>query len=98
MQLRPATGTKLEHNIGLLIREFEGVTPEEVIEEVEFVAGALLADAHFDDYVPLLAHRFARERLRQSRERKPSRRAFNASGIGSSTATRTNARNFSSKR
>ena len=58
-----ATRRKLEHLPGDLQREFPAVPLQRIHDVVDTLAGELLRAARFDDYVPLLAHRHARERL-----------------------------------
>ena len=63
MQLRAATQTKLEHTKQALAKEFVSVPWDEIAKGVDAVAIGLLERARFDDYIPILAHRFAREIL-----------------------------------
>jgi hypothetical protein len=58
------TREKLTRLAGELRNEFTHVPAAEVERTLFVVAEELLADARFQDYVPLLAHRQARERLR----------------------------------
>jgi phage terminase Nu1 subunit (DNA packaging protein) len=58
-----ATRRKLEHLPGDLQREFPAVPLQRIHDVVEGLASELLDAARFDDYVPLLTHRHARERL-----------------------------------
>ena len=58
-----ATRRKLDHIPGELQREFPHVPRERIDELVDTLTVRLLLAAHFDDFVPLLAHRRARERL-----------------------------------
>ena len=44
--------------------EFPAVPLEFIEHDLEERVRALLRGAHFDDYIPLLAHRTVRERLR----------------------------------
>ena len=60
-----ATRRKLEHLPGDLQREFPHVPMHRIHDVVETLVAELLAAARFDDYEPLLAHRHARERLRE---------------------------------
>jgi hypothetical protein len=46
-----------------LEREFPNVPPQRVRAQLEKVTGRLVSDARFDEYIPLLAYRQARERL-----------------------------------
>jgi len=57
------TRTKLDHVPQRLSDEFADVSPADVEPKVAEVARVLLAEARFTDFVPLLAHRFVRERL-----------------------------------
>ncbi len=63
----PSVGTrkKLEHLPGDLQREFPAVPLQRIHDVVDTLAVELLRAARFDDYVPLLTHRHARERLRE---------------------------------
>lgn len=63
--LSVATRRKLEHVPGDLQREFPHIPMEQIHNVVQTLASDLLDAAHFDDYVPLLTHRHARERLRE---------------------------------
>jgi len=57
------TAERLEHVVARLDREFP-MHPHAFIEEiVDAASRRLLENAHFDQYVPLLAHRAAREEL-----------------------------------
>jgi phage terminase Nu1 subunit (DNA packaging protein) len=57
------TRKKLAHIPQELQREFPHVPVERIDELVDALSVRLLLAAHFDDFVPLLAHRRARERL-----------------------------------
>ena len=63
MQASPGTLRKLAHLRGDLEREFPQVPAEHVDEHVDVVAADLLAQAHFQEFVPLLVHRHVRSRL-----------------------------------
>jgi predicted subunit of tRNA(5-methylaminomethyl-2-thiouridylate) methyltransferase len=63
--LSVATRRKLEHLTGDLQREFPHVPMQRIHDVVEMLAAEILDAARFDDYVPLLTHRHARERLRE---------------------------------
>ena len=63
MQASPGTLRKLAHLRVDLEREFPQVPAEHVDEHVELVASDLLAQAHFEEFVPLLVHRNVRSRL-----------------------------------
>lgn len=58
-----ATRRKLDHLPGELKREFPHVPLEKIDDLVDALALRLLVAARFDDFVPLLTHRHARERL-----------------------------------
>jgi len=60
---RQQTRRRLDDAKRLLAREFDWLPGSVVAEEVDAVACALAERARFDDYIPILAHRFARERL-----------------------------------
>jgi arsenate reductase len=60
----PITQRHVEKAAEALIEEFRGVFGKETIERYITESLDLLGDARFTDYVPVLAHRFARERLR----------------------------------
>ena len=64
MSLRAATRSKVEHAARALAVEFESVPGAVIAAEVEATAMRLLEHARFDDYIPILAHRYVRERLR----------------------------------
>lgn len=61
--LSEATRRKLDHLPGELKREFPHVSVEKIDDIVDALALRLLVTARFDDFVPLLTHRHARERL-----------------------------------
>jgi phage terminase Nu1 subunit (DNA packaging protein) len=58
-----ATRRKLDHIPAELQREFPQIPRERIDELVDSLSVRLLLAAHFDDFVPLLAHRRAREHL-----------------------------------
>jgi hypothetical protein len=64
IRMSPDTQLKLAHSRHALEREFEDTAPGVVAHEVEAEARRLLAGARFDNYIPVLVHRFAREHLR----------------------------------
>jgi hypothetical protein len=64
MVLRAVTKQKLEFSTRMLAREFEAVPRGVIASEVEATAARLLENALFDEYVPILAHRYVRDRLR----------------------------------
>jgi hypothetical protein len=63
MRATRATEVKLEHSKRALMAEFRGVAPDEIAHRVDEIAHALLESAQFDDYVPVLTHRYTREDL-----------------------------------
>jgi len=63
MVLRAATKAKLEFSAKILAREFEAVPHGVIATEIEATAARLLENARFDEYVPVLTHRYVRERL-----------------------------------
>jgi hypothetical protein len=68
------TRRKLDSSTRLLLREFGSLPPDEIVREVEAAAARLLSSARFDEFIPVLAHRSARNRLRggSASEREPS--------------------------
>ena len=58
-----ATRRELDHIPTELQREFPHVPVERIDELVDALSVRLLVAARFEDYVPLLAHRRAREHL-----------------------------------
>jgi hypothetical protein len=64
MQLTIPAAKKVEQLHHHLHREFPNAPVEAIEHEVDERLHALIAGAHFDDYVPLLVHRYVRERLR----------------------------------
>ncbi len=62
--LPQSTLANLKHLPVTLEHEFPEVPPAKIESLVHSVAGRLLDEAHFYDYVPLLAHRRVRETLR----------------------------------
>ena len=63
MQPTPGTVRKLENLQLELKRTFPQLPPEHVETHLRTVAADLLDRAHFDDFVPLLAHRHVHELL-----------------------------------
>jgi hypothetical protein len=55
-----------------LAREFPEISEEELDGLVAATSGSLLSEARFEDFVPLLAHRFVRERLLADAEHEPA--------------------------
>jgi protein-tyrosine-phosphatase len=62
--LDPATKRHVDKQVDDLAHEFEGVFPRETVERFVDESLAGLSRARLADYVPVLGHRFARERLR----------------------------------
>ena len=62
------TDAGLDYVRRVLAREFQTLSHAEIVDETEAIAARLLATARFDDYIPLLVHRFARDRLRKRLE------------------------------
>ncbi|HSK14719.1 MAG TPA: DUF3562 domain-containing protein [Gaiellaceae bacterium] len=64
-QLTPPTRQHLRRQVDDLAREFGGVFSRETVERlVDESVEQLAGRARFEDFVPVLVHRFARERLR----------------------------------
>lgn len=64
-QLSPVTKHHVEQHLDSLADEFDGVHPRETIERVMDDSVRQLVDrAEVDDFLPVLAHRFTRERLK----------------------------------
>ena len=68
-----ATRNKLAHALADLVHEFPDQPENHVEEMIGTVAADLLETALFDDFVPVFAHRTARERLRNGDARSPYR-------------------------
>jgi hypothetical protein len=68
-----ATRSKLAHAAADLLREFPDQPEQHVEEVIGGVAAELLEPARFDDFVPVLAHRRARENLRHADLPSPCR-------------------------
>lgn len=64
MNLTRETAKRIEQIPRTLRAEFPTVPLEAIEHDVEEQLGHLVANAHFDDFVPLLVHRAVRERLR----------------------------------
>jgi hypothetical protein len=62
--MRAITRSKIEHATKTLALEFKGAPQSIIAAEVEATATRLLEHARFDDYIPVLVHRYVRERLR----------------------------------
>jgi protein-tyrosine-phosphatase len=63
-ELDPITRGHLDRGIESLVDEFRGVFSRQTIERYVFESLESLPAARFRDFVPVLVHRFARERLR----------------------------------
>lgn len=63
-QLDPVTRRHVERATDTLCEEFAGTFSRETIDRFVSESTEQLGRAHFNDFVPLLAYRFARERLR----------------------------------
>ena len=61
--LDPATETHLRKQVDDLAAEFHGVVSRETVERVTWESIDALGEVRFDDYIPVLAYRFSRERL-----------------------------------
>ena len=64
IELDPITRGHVERGIEGLVDEFRGVFSRETIDRYVYESLEQLPAARFTDFVPLLVHRFARERLR----------------------------------
>jgi hypothetical protein len=58
-----------------LADEFDAVPAASIGREVDAIANRLAGPAHFDDYIPVLAHRLTREELRDHRVEQQPRAA-----------------------
>jgi hypothetical protein len=61
--MRPDTRRKLDHVPALLEDEFPGLPHAAAVEAVETISSNILASATIEDFIPVLVHRFARERI-----------------------------------
>jgi arsenate reductase len=64
IELDPVTRVHLERGVEGLVDEFRGIFSRETIDRYVQESLQELPAARFSDFVPLLVHRFARERLR----------------------------------
>jgi arsenate reductase (thioredoxin) len=65
VELDPVARLHIDKAVDALVEEFEGVHSRDTIERLMADSlGGLVRDANVDDFVPALAHRFTRERLR----------------------------------
>jgi hypothetical protein len=62
--LRATTRSKIENETKTLALEFKSVPRALIAAEVEATTSRLLEQARFDDYIPVLVYRYAREALR----------------------------------
>jgi hypothetical protein len=63
LALDPTTRDQLRRQVGELSHEFSDVLSRDIVEHAFEQSLDGLSDARFADFVPVLAHRFARERL-----------------------------------
>jgi protein-tyrosine-phosphatase len=63
VQLDPVTQAHVDKAVDDLCQEFKGVFSRETVERFVSESVVSLGGAHFADFVPVLAYRFARERL-----------------------------------
>jgi len=63
--MSPGTRSKLGQSTRMLLEEFGSFPATEVVREIEGIAQSLLKPARFDDYIPILAYRVARDHLRE---------------------------------
>ena len=63
-ELDPVTRVHLERGVEGLVDEFRGVFSRQTIERFVFESLEKLPAARFKDFIPVLVHRFARERLK----------------------------------
>ena len=63
LRMSPHTELRLIHSKRALEHEFENAAPGEIAHEIAVESQRLLSGARFDDYIPVLFHRFAREHL-----------------------------------
>lgn len=68
-RLRQSARAKLDHGARLLAEEFDSLPRQVVAREVDAIAEELLLGARFDDYIPVLVQRIARDHLRERQER-----------------------------
>ena len=61
--MSPHTRLMLVHSKHAFEQEFEQASPAEIAHEIATEATRLLSGARFEDYIPVLVHRFAREHL-----------------------------------
>lgn len=73
MKLTAIAYKRLEHVPRALHSEFPSIPIEAIEDDLEEHMRHLLAHAHFDDFVPLLARRAVREHLRRAEPTAPAR-------------------------
>jgi hypothetical protein len=61
--MQPDTRRKLDHVPALLEEEFPGLGHDAAVQTVESISRDVLARATIEDFVPVLVHRYARERI-----------------------------------
>jgi hypothetical protein len=64
MELTTSAAKQIEHLPETLHHEFPDAPVALIEHDVDERVRALIAEAHFDDFVPLLVHKSVRERLR----------------------------------
>jgi len=74
MKLTATAYKRLEHVPRALHSEFPAIPIEEIESDLEAHVRHLLEQAHFDDFVPLLARRAVREHLRRAALTQPASR------------------------
>ncbi|HWB21944.1 MAG TPA: DUF3562 domain-containing protein [Gaiellaceae bacterium] len=75
MKLTTSAAKQIEHLPETLHEEFPDAPVSVIEHDIEARVRDLIADAHFDDYVPLLVHKSVRERLRKVSRRTTRRPA-----------------------
>ncbi len=63
-RLDPVTKRHVDKQVESLAQEFRGIFSQETIDRFVGESLAMLGGARFGDFLPVLVHRFARERLR----------------------------------
>ena len=61
--MRPDTRRKLDHVPELLEHEFPDLPHSAAVQTVETISSDILERATIEDFVPVLVHRYARERI-----------------------------------
>jgi hypothetical protein len=75
MKLTSRAAKQIEHLPETLHEEFPDAPVDLIEHDVEARVRDLIAEAHFDDFVPLLVHKTVRERLRRASRRTTRRPA-----------------------